>query len=151
MAIKRDFDSQQDGINLSDVKKPVWKKERPPSLKGDNELRAHRIYPFGLTQRQALYNLAYTKSTSSLVTWACDPSGDNKLMELWTSFYEAYRSLDPGVCGVIYTDLLPSSNMSVHAKSGKTTSPAWTSSHSLTKPEEREREAVVYVDEFLSN
>ncbi|CAN7029327.1 unnamed protein product, partial [Brassica rapa subsp. trilocularis] len=48
-------------------------------------------------------------------TWACDPSGDNKLMELWTSFYEAYRSLDPGVCGVIYTDLLPSSNMSVHA------------------------------------
>ena len=36
-------------------------------------------------------------------------------MELWTSFYEAYRSLDPGVCGVIYTELLPSSNTSVHA------------------------------------
>ncbi|CAN8302947.1 unnamed protein product [Cochlearia groenlandica] len=43
---------------------PVWKKERPKSLKGDNELRVHRIYPLGLTQRQALYNFKFEGNTS---------------------------------------------------------------------------------------
>ncbi|CAF2216947.1 BnaA08g02510D [Brassica napus] len=46
---------------------PVWKKERPPSLKGDNELRVHRIYPLGLTQRQALYKFKF-EGNSSLST-----------------------------------------------------------------------------------
>ncbi|KAF3518830.1 hypothetical protein DY000_02059054 [Brassica cretica] len=46
---------------------PVWKKERPASLKGDNELRVHKIYPLGLTQRQALYNFKF-EGNSSLST-----------------------------------------------------------------------------------
>ncbi|KAL0796935.1 hypothetical protein Bca101_068312 [Brassica carinata] len=46
---------------------PVWKKERPVSLKGDDELRVHRIYPLGLTQRQALYNFKF-EGNSSLST-----------------------------------------------------------------------------------
>ncbi|KAH0872332.1 hypothetical protein HID58_069694 [Brassica napus] len=46
---------------------PVWKKERPESLKGDNELRVHKIYPLGLTQRQALYNFKF-EGNSSLST-----------------------------------------------------------------------------------
>ncbi|KAJ0230486.1 putative fucosyltransferase-like protein [Hirschfeldia incana] len=46
---------------------PVWKKERPPSLKGDKELRVHRIYPLGLTQRQALYKFKF-EGNSSLST-----------------------------------------------------------------------------------
>ncbi|KAH0862129.1 hypothetical protein HID58_079340 [Brassica napus] len=46
---------------------PVWKKERPPILKGDNELRVHRIYPLGLTQRQALYKFKF-EGNSSLST-----------------------------------------------------------------------------------
>ncbi|CAF2105814.1 hypothetical protein HID58_079339 [Brassica napus] len=45
----------------------VWKKERPPSLKGDNELRVHRIHPLGLTQRQALYKFKF-EGNSSLST-----------------------------------------------------------------------------------
>ncbi|KAL1193398.1 putative fucosyltransferase-like protein [Cardamine amara subsp. amara] len=43
---------------------PVWKKERPVSLKGDNELKVHRIYPLGLTQRQALYNFKFEGNLS---------------------------------------------------------------------------------------
>ncbi|KAJ4917578.1 putative fucosyltransferase-like protein [Raphanus sativus] len=46
---------------------PVWKKERPVSLKGDDELRVHKIYPLGLTQRQALYNFKF-EGNSSLST-----------------------------------------------------------------------------------
>ncbi|CAH8311165.1 unnamed protein product [Eruca vesicaria subsp. sativa] len=43
---------------------PVWKKERPSSLKGGNELRVHRIYPLGLTQRQALYKFKFEGNSS---------------------------------------------------------------------------------------
>uniref|UniRef100_A0A1J3EJ20 Fucosyltransferase n=2 Tax=Noccaea caerulescens TaxID=107243 RepID=A0A1J3EJ20_NOCCA len=44
---------------------PVWKRERPVSLKGDdNELRVHRIYPLGLTQRQALYGFKFEGNSS---------------------------------------------------------------------------------------
>ncbi|KFK35985.1 hypothetical protein AALP_AA4G063200 [Arabis alpina] len=46
---------------------PVWKKERPGSLKGDDELRVHMIYPLGLTQRQALYNFKF-EGNSTLST-----------------------------------------------------------------------------------
>ncbi|XP_010519300.1 PREDICTED: putative fucosyltransferase-like protein [Tarenaya hassleriana] len=38
---------------------PVWRKERPRSLRGEDELRIYRIYPLGLTQRQALYNFRF--------------------------------------------------------------------------------------------
>ncbi|XP_004505222.1 glycoprotein 3-alpha-L-fucosyltransferase A isoform X2 [Cicer arietinum] len=38
---------------------PVWKPERPKSLKGSNELKLYRIYPLGLTQRQALYTFSF--------------------------------------------------------------------------------------------
>jgi glycoprotein 3-alpha-L-fucosyltransferase len=38
---------------------PVWKNERPPSLRGGDELKFYKIYPVGLTQRQALYNFKF--------------------------------------------------------------------------------------------
>ncbi|KAJ4745252.1 3-alpha-L-fucosyltransferase [Rhynchospora pubera] len=38
---------------------PVWKNERPPSLRGSTELKVHKIYPVGLTQRQGLYNFRF--------------------------------------------------------------------------------------------
>ncbi|GAB2298851.1 Alpha-(1,3)-fucosyltransferase 11 [Dionaea muscipula] len=38
---------------------PIWKRERPESIKGGNELRIYRIYPLGLTQRQALYTFKF--------------------------------------------------------------------------------------------
>ncbi|KAK9004513.1 hypothetical protein V6N11_041983 [Hibiscus sabdariffa] len=37
---------------------PVWKWERPESIRGD-ELQVYRIYPLGLTQRQALYTFKF--------------------------------------------------------------------------------------------
>lgn len=38
---------------------PVWKYERPESIRGSNELKIYRIYPLGLTQRQALYSFRF--------------------------------------------------------------------------------------------
>ncbi|KAI4295654.1 hypothetical protein L6164_035675 [Bauhinia variegata] len=38
---------------------PVWKEERPESIRGDTELKVYRIYPVGLTQRQALYTFRF--------------------------------------------------------------------------------------------
>ncbi|XP_021896735.1 glycoprotein 3-alpha-L-fucosyltransferase A [Carica papaya] len=38
---------------------PVWKQERPKSIRGGDELRIYRIYPVGLTQRQALYKFRF--------------------------------------------------------------------------------------------
>ncbi|KAL0454229.1 UNVERIFIED_CONTAM: putative fucosyltransferase-like protein [Sesamum latifolium] len=38
---------------------PVWKPERPESLKGGDELKVYRIYPIGKTQRQALYTFRF--------------------------------------------------------------------------------------------
>lgn len=38
---------------------PVWKEERPASIRGGNKLKIHRIYPLGLTQRQALYSFRF--------------------------------------------------------------------------------------------
>ncbi|XP_059591899.1 glycoprotein 3-alpha-L-fucosyltransferase A isoform X2 [Vitis vinifera] len=38
---------------------PIWKEERPESIRGDNELKVYRIYPVGLTQRQALYTFKF--------------------------------------------------------------------------------------------
>uniref|UniRef100_A0A1J3CWK7 Fucosyltransferase n=1 Tax=Noccaea caerulescens TaxID=107243 RepID=A0A1J3CWK7_NOCCA len=46
---------------------PIWKKERPASLRGDSELKVHSIYPLGLTQRQALYNFKF-EGNSTLST-----------------------------------------------------------------------------------
>ena len=37
---------------------PVWKLERPESIRGD-ELKIYRIYPVGLTQRQALFTFKF--------------------------------------------------------------------------------------------
>ncbi|GMJ09780.1 fucosyltransferase 12 [Hibiscus trionum] len=37
---------------------PIWKWERPESIRGD-ELKVYRIYPLGLTQRQALYTFKF--------------------------------------------------------------------------------------------
>ncbi|KAJ7946055.1 glycoprotein 3-alpha-L-fucosyltransferase A [Quillaja saponaria] len=34
---------------------PIWKMERPESIRGGNELKIYKIYPVGITQRQALY------------------------------------------------------------------------------------------------
>lgn len=38
---------------------PVWKPERPEILKGGDELKVYKIYPAGLTQRQALYTFKF--------------------------------------------------------------------------------------------
>uniref|UniRef100_A0A0D9X8U0 Fucosyltransferase n=1 Tax=Leersia perrieri TaxID=77586 RepID=A0A0D9X8U0_9ORYZ len=38
---------------------PVWKDERPPSIRGGDELKVYKIYPIGLTQRQALYQFKF--------------------------------------------------------------------------------------------
>lgn len=38
---------------------PIWKEERPESIRGGYELRMYRIYPLGLTQRQALYSFRF--------------------------------------------------------------------------------------------
>lgn len=38
---------------------PVWKLERPESIRGGDELKVYRIYPVGLTQRQALYSFKF--------------------------------------------------------------------------------------------
>ncbi|EEC83726.1 hypothetical protein OsI_29567 [Oryza sativa Indica Group] len=38
---------------------PVWKDERPPSIRGGDELKVYKIYPIGLTQRQALYQFRF--------------------------------------------------------------------------------------------
>ncbi|KHF99053.1 Glycoprotein 3-alpha-L-fucosyltransferase A -like protein [Gossypium arboreum] len=38
---------------------PIWKPERPESLRGGDELKVYRIYPLGLTQRQALYTFKF--------------------------------------------------------------------------------------------
>ncbi|KAK2665082.1 hypothetical protein Ddye_003656 [Dipteronia dyeriana] len=38
---------------------PIWKQERPESIKGGDELKIYRIHPIGLTQRQALYTFKF--------------------------------------------------------------------------------------------
>lgn len=38
---------------------PIWKPERPESLRGGDELKVYRIYPLGLTQRRALYTFKF--------------------------------------------------------------------------------------------
>ncbi|XP_075674355.1 glycoprotein 3-alpha-L-fucosyltransferase A-like isoform X1 [Castanea sativa] len=38
---------------------PIWKQERPESIRGGNELKVYRIYPVGITQRQALYTFRF--------------------------------------------------------------------------------------------
>ncbi|XP_050260598.1 glycoprotein 3-alpha-L-fucosyltransferase A-like [Quercus robur] len=38
---------------------PIWKQERPESIRGGNELKVYRIYPVGITQRQALYTFKF--------------------------------------------------------------------------------------------
>ncbi|CAL0331323.1 unnamed protein product [Lupinus luteus] len=38
---------------------PIWKPERPEILRGGNDLKIYRIYPLGLTQRQALYSFSF--------------------------------------------------------------------------------------------
>lgn len=42
---------------------PVWKTERPEKIRGGNELKVYRIYPVGLTQRQALYTFRFKGDT----------------------------------------------------------------------------------------
>lgn len=38
---------------------PIWKEERPESIKGEDTLKVYRIYPVGMTQRQALYTFRF--------------------------------------------------------------------------------------------
>ncbi|KAH6794035.1 fucosyltransferase 12 [Perilla frutescens var. hirtella] len=38
---------------------PIWKNERPESIRGGNELKIHKMYPVGLTERQALYTFKF--------------------------------------------------------------------------------------------
>lgn len=41
---------------------PIWKQERPESIGGGYELKIYKIYPLGLTQRQALYSFRFNSS-----------------------------------------------------------------------------------------
>jgi glycoprotein 3-alpha-L-fucosyltransferase len=38
---------------------PIWKLERPKSIRGGDDLKIYRIHPLGLTQRQALYTFDF--------------------------------------------------------------------------------------------
>ncbi|ESW28505.1 hypothetical protein PHAVU_003G292000 [Phaseolus vulgaris] len=38
---------------------PVWKTERPEVIRGGTDLKLYKIYPIGLTQRQALYTFSF--------------------------------------------------------------------------------------------
>ncbi|KAJ4836334.1 putative fucosyltransferase-like protein [Turnera subulata] len=38
---------------------PIWKPERPESIRGGDEYKVYRIYPVGMTQRQALYKFRF--------------------------------------------------------------------------------------------
>lgn len=38
---------------------PIWKQERPASIRGDDELKVYRVYPIGITQREALYSFRF--------------------------------------------------------------------------------------------
>ncbi|KAL6957529.1 Alpha-(1,3)-fucosyltransferase 11 [Sarracenia purpurea var. burkii] len=38
---------------------PIWKLERPESIRGGDELRIYRLYPIGKTQREALYTFRF--------------------------------------------------------------------------------------------
>ncbi|KAK4783950.1 hypothetical protein SAY86_018318 [Trapa natans] len=42
---------------------PIWKQERPDSIRGGNALKVYRIYPLGLTQRQALYTFRFSSDS----------------------------------------------------------------------------------------
>ncbi|XP_015058382.1 glycoprotein 3-alpha-L-fucosyltransferase A-like [Solanum pennellii] len=42
---------------------PVWKEERPQVLRGGDELKIYKVYPLGLTQRQALYSFRFNGDT----------------------------------------------------------------------------------------
>ncbi|KAK1326319.1 Glycoprotein 3-alpha-L-fucosyltransferase A [Acorus calamus] len=42
---------------------PIWKKERPESIRGGDELKVYRIYPVGMTQRQALYTFRFNSDS----------------------------------------------------------------------------------------
>ncbi|XP_020587531.1 glycoprotein 3-alpha-L-fucosyltransferase A-like isoform X2 [Phalaenopsis equestris] len=60
-----------EGIEFAVLKKfrsinhiPVWKSERPKSIRGGDELRVYRIYPIGLTQRQALYTFRFENDSA---------------------------------------------------------------------------------------
>ncbi|XP_022149271.1 glycoprotein 3-alpha-L-fucosyltransferase A isoform X2 [Momordica charantia] len=46
---------------------PIWKQERPESIRGGDELKLYKIYPVGLTQRQALHTFKF-KGDSDLRT-----------------------------------------------------------------------------------
>ncbi|KAI0494848.1 hypothetical protein KFK09_024993 [Dendrobium nobile] len=46
---------------------PIWKKERPESIRS-NEYKIYRIYPVGMTQRQALYSFRF-KDNAELVKY----------------------------------------------------------------------------------
>ncbi|CAH1450399.1 unnamed protein product [Lactuca virosa] len=44
---------------------PIWRNERPESIRGDeNVLKIYKIYPLGLTQRQALYTFSFKSSNA---------------------------------------------------------------------------------------
>lgn len=38
---------------------PIWKQERPTRIRGDDELKVYRVYPIGITQREALYTFRF--------------------------------------------------------------------------------------------
>ncbi|XP_073141880.1 glycoprotein 3-alpha-L-fucosyltransferase A isoform X2 [Henckelia pumila] len=38
---------------------PIWKSERPESIRGGDDLKIYRIYPVGKTERQALYTFKF--------------------------------------------------------------------------------------------
>ncbi|XP_071726190.1 glycoprotein 3-alpha-L-fucosyltransferase A-like [Rutidosis leptorrhynchoides] len=48
---------------------PIWKNERPEILRGDSRvLKIYRIYPVGMTQRQALYTYSFKSSSTAFTS-----------------------------------------------------------------------------------
>lgn len=44
---------------------PIWRNERPESIRGNEKvLKVYRIYPVGMTQRQALYTFSFKTNTA---------------------------------------------------------------------------------------
>ncbi|KAI3753140.1 hypothetical protein L2E82_25185 [Cichorium intybus] len=44
---------------------PIWRNERPESIRGDEKvLKIYKIYPLGMTQRQALYTFSFKTSNA---------------------------------------------------------------------------------------
>ena len=62
---------------------PIWKSERPESIKGRDELKIYKIYPLGLTQRQALYTFKFDGDSDFKSHIEKNPCSKFEVMFVW--------------------------------------------------------------------